>query len=442
MALSGPAPQSGMGFDVRDGVVAPARRSAFIPCDSRRASPAEMRESMSVLDLRVANADGRDAPSVDPRYFDVTRAVENIDRLVAKYPAIASKVDLSALPGAAKTHEGRSIFALKLTSGKGAASGKPAVVIVAQHHARELNAGFIAQAAMERIAAGYGVDPSITKLLDEREVYIVPIVNPDGVHTVFNEERMWRKNKSKNGDGSRGVDINRNYPFLWGLCGTSASGSSEIYKGPSAGSEPEVRTMMALQRELRPELLIDFHNHGNEVLELYPPCAKVDKAVKQFDAHYLGRLAQPMGFHTREASGSGEGPHWHWSEGTLSYLIEVGTAFQPRFEESIEDEKKVWKGLEAALTTWAPAARGQVIGADGQPLAATFTVKQPIYNHGEHASSRASDGRFSLWLPLGTWDVEVSAPGHATKLVQVKVEKYDQAAALDVKLDRALEAVA
>lgn len=439
-AKSPTAPKSGMGFDTVDGVAAAPGRNAFTVKDTRRASPAELHECMSLLELRVANADGRDAPSVDPRYFDVTRAVENIDKLVAKYPAIASKVDLSALPGAAKTHEGRSIFALKLTNNT--TSGKPAVVILAQHHARELNAGFIAQAAMDRIAQAYGSNPAITKLLDEREVYVIPIVNPDGVATVFGEERMWRKNKSKNSDGSRGVDINRNYPFLWGMCGTSNSGSSEIYKGPSPGSEPEVQTMMAVQRELRPELLIDFHNHGNEVLDLYPPCAKVDKAVKAFDNHYLERLAQPMGFHTRQPSGSGEGPHWHWSEGTLSYLVEVGTAFQPRFEESIEDEKKVWKGLEAALTTWAPAFRGKVTGEGGQPLTATFTVKQPIYSHGERATSRASDGRFHLWLPVGTWDVEVSAPGHASKTIQVKVDKYDQAQALDVQLTKALDAVA
>ncbi len=429
------------GFTSNDAVAKAARRNDFMPKDTRRASPAEMHEAMSLLALRVANADGSDAPSIDPRYFDVTRAVARIDEMVAKYPTIATKVDLSALPGAAKTHEGRSIFALKL-SGKPVAGGKPAVVIVAQHHARELNAGFIAQAAMERIASGYGKDAALTKLLDEREVYIVPIVNPDGVNTVFTEERMWRKNKAKNSDGSRGVDINRNYPFLFGACGTSEQGSSEVYKGPSAASEPEVRTMMAVQRELRPELYIDFHNHGNEVLELYPPCADVSSAMKAMDQHYIDRLAKPMGFHSRAPSGSGEAPHWHWSEGTLSYLIEVGSAFQPRVEETIEDEKKVWQGLSAALTTWAPAARGRITSADGTPIHAKLTVKQPLFNHGEHSASRASDGRFSLWLPKGTWDVEVTAKGHAPKVVQVKVDAYDQAMTLDVKLDRATDMVA
>jgi hypothetical protein len=408
--------------------------------DLRRASPAQVREGISALALR-AGLDSIEDSGLDPRYFDVTRAVEKIDQMVAKYPAIASKVNLSELPGAAKTHEGRDMFALKLGNKK-ATGSRPCVFIVAQHHARELNAVVMAVSAMDRIAQAYGNDPAITKLLDERDVYIVPIVNPDGVNTVWTEERYWRKNRAKNADGSRGVDINRNYPFLHGLCGSSSQGSSEVFHGSAPGSEPEVRTMMAVQKNLRPELLIDFHNHGNEVLNLYPPCAKVDTQMKAFSDHYVERLKTPMGFDSREASGSGEGPQWHWSQGTLSFLIEVGSAFQPPFEETLEDAKKVWKGLEQALTTWAPAARGKVSSADGQPLEATFTVKQPLFKHGEHASSRASDGRFSLWLPKGTWDVEVAAPGHEPKVVQVKVEAYDQPVAIELKLDRAKAMVA
>lgn len=400
----------------------------------RQAGAAALRDGVSLLALRVANSEARVAPALDPRYFDVARSVAHIDGLVAKYPAIASKVNLSELPGASKTHEGRSIYALRLSGAK--AEGKPVVVIAAQHHARELNSSIMAVRAMERIAAGYGVDPALTKLLDERDVYVVPMVNPDGVNTVWTDQRMWRKNRSPNADGSRGTDPNRNYPFLHGLCGSSNTGSSETYHGAAPGSEPETRTMMALQRALRPELYIDFHNSGNEVLDLYPPCAKVDSKVLELANTYRDRLRAPMGFGAREPSASGEAPHWYWSQGTLAYLIEVGTAFQPRFEETIEDEKRVWKGLESALTTWRPSARGRVTGEGGEAVEATFTVKQPIFAHGEHSASRA-DGLFHLWLPKGTWDVEVAAPGYATQTVQIVVDAYDKAQPLDVQLKRA-----
>ncbi|MEZ0312710.1 MAG: M14 family zinc carboxypeptidase, partial [Myxococcota bacterium] len=301
----------------------------------------------------------------------------------------------------------------------------------------ELNSGFMAMSAMERLASGYGTDPAITKLLDERDVYIVPVVNPDGVRAVWSEQRMWRKNRAANADGTTGVDVNRNYPFLFGACGSSGSGSSEVFRGPSAGSEPEVRTMMALQRAVRPELYVDFHSYGNEVLSLYPPCATVTPEMKAMGKRYADQLRAPMGFATRAPSGSGEAPHWYWSQGTLSYLVEVGNAFQPRFEDTVRDEQKVWAGLKEALTTWAPAARGRVTDSAGTPLVATFTVQQPIFRHGETLSSRAGDGAFSLWLPVGTWDVVVSAEGYAPKTVRVTVETYDQTQALDVRLEPA-----
>lgn len=380
---------------------------------------------------------GLDAPQLDPRYFDVTRAVQHIDQLVARYSSLAMKVDLSALPGAAKTHDGESIMALKLAGSSAPGVTRPAVVIAAQHHAREINSGYVAISAMDRLTSGYGTDPAITKLLDERDVYVVPVVNPDGVRAVWTEQRMWRKNRTPNADGTTGVDVNRNYPFLFGACGSSASGASDVFRGPAPASEPEVRTMMALQRAVRPELYIDFHSYGNEVLGLYAPCATVTPEMQTLSKHYNERLRTPMGFGNRPPSGSGEGPQWYWSQGSLAYLVEVGNAFQPRFEDTVRDEAKVWSGLKDALTTWAPAARGHVTDAQGAPVEATFTVQQPIFKHGETLSSRASDGAFSLWLPVGTWDLVVSAPGYAPKTERVTVDAYDRPQALEVRLDRA-----
>ncbi len=174
----------------------------------------------------------------DTRYFDGPRALAHMDAMIAKYPELASKLDLTTLPGAAKTHEGRGMFALRLTSRKG--TGKPAIVIAAQHHARELNCGYVACSLMEQLASSYGKDARITKLLDEREVYIIPHVNPDGINTVWTSQNMWRKNRSVNADGTTGTDLNRNYTFVWGGCGASTQGSSRDLRGKSLrGASPK-----------------------------------------------------------------------------------------------------------------------------------------------------------------------------------------------------------
>jgi murein tripeptide amidase MpaA len=87
----------------------------------------------------------------------------------------------------------------------------------------------------------YGTDPEATYLVDNREMYFVPCFNPDGYEynrqTDPNGGGMWRKNRRNNG-GSYGVDLNRNFGYMWGYddLGSSPIPSSETYRGPSAFS--------------------------------------------------------------------------------------------------------------------------------------------------------------------------------------------------------------
>ncbi len=73
---------------------------------------------------------------------------------------------------------------------------------------------------MYYILENYGVDDEITDIVDNTELYFVPCVNPDGY--VYNQMEspqgggMWRKNRRNNGDGSFGVDLNRNFGYKWG----------------------------------------------------------------------------------------------------------------------------------------------------------------------------------------------------------------------------------
>jgi hypothetical protein len=262
------------------------------------------------------------------------------------------------------------------------------------------------------------------------------MVNPDGVNFVWTSNNLWRKNRRNNGT-SFGVDLNRNYPFLWGLCGASTTSSSDIYRGPSAGSEPEVEVMRNLIARVRPEIYLDFHSYGQDVLRMWAPCATVNPTMQAFQQHYCDDLRSPMGFSTRDPSGSGEAPQDHYSSGgSLSFLIEVGTDFQPAFTATVAEEGIVWPGVRQAITTWRPALRGHVLSTLGSaPLAATITFAPNLFNHGEVTKSRALDGRYGLWLPLGTWNVTFAAPGHLSRTLPVTVASLDSPVALDVLLE-------
>jgi hypothetical protein len=373
---------------------------------------------------------------IDAGYYTVAEVEAEIDALVAAYPALARKVNLSTLPGGMPTHEGRPIYALKVSDNVLIDEDEPAIVIAAQHHARELNSPHMVIRAMQRVLADQASDPAIAAVVASHELWFVPMVNPDGVHHVWNVYNYWRKNRRNNGS-SYGVDLNRNYPFLWGLCGASTTPSSDTYRGPSAGSEPETVTMRNLVAWLRPEVYLDVHSHGRDVLRMWAPCANVHPTMQAFQQLYCDDLRTPMGYDTRDPSASGEAPEDHYaSGGTLSFLIEVGTDFQPPFSATVAEEALVWPGIRRVLTTWSPAVRGHVRSSLGSaPLAATITFAPGVLNHGEVTKSRARDGRYGLWLPVGSWNVTFSAPGHQSRTLPVTVAALNAPLQLDVLLE-------
>ena len=137
------------------------------------------------------------------------------------------------------------------------------------HHAREPQGLHVSLWFLLFLVEEYGSDPLATYLVDEREIYFVPVVNPDGY--VYNQQQapggggMWRKNRRNNGGGSFGVDLNRNYSYNWGYdnSGSSSNPDSEVYRGPSAASEPETQAMISFisSRDFRTALSI--HTFSN-----------------------------------------------------------------------------------------------------------------------------------------------------------------------------------
>lgn len=393
----------------------------------------QVQSFQQTFDQALATA-GIDAPP--DAYYTVAEIEAAIDAEVAAHPTLAQKVDLSALPGGMQTHDGNSIYALKISDNVASDEDEPAIFVIAQHHARELNSPHMVIGSMQRVLAAYATDPALQAVVDGYELYFVPMVNPDGVDHVWNVDEFWRKNRRANPGGSFGVDLNRNYPFLWGQCGASTNQSSNTYRGPSPGSEPETVTMRNAIATLRPEVYIDFHSSGQEVLRTYAPCANVPATTAALIEHYCDDLRAPMTYSKRDPSASGEAPEDHWSSGgTLSYLIEIGTSFQPDFSLTVTEEARVWPGVQHALTSWRPAVRGHVTSSDNNlPLEATITFTPNTFAEGEETRSRARDGRYGLWLPLGSWTVTYDAPNHLPTSIQVTVTNYDQPVVHDIVL--------
>ena len=156
---------------------------------------------------------------------------------------------------------GQPIVAYKVTAdAKRTRDGaRPAVLYNAVQHAREWIAAETERRLFEYVLANkdqrYG--PGIRRLLSQRELWFVPIVNPDGYDYTFTApgNRLWRKNlRDNDGDGQiteqDGVDPNRNWPTKWNydLEGASGDRTNETYHGSGPGSEPEVQALRRLER--------------------------------------------------------------------------------------------------------------------------------------------------------------------------------------------------
>src|SRR5262249_18828970 len=147
--------------------------------------------------------------------------------------------------------QGRPIWGLRLGKTVSGPDTRPVAFFNALTHAREPEGMQALFYFVDDLLSKYGTDPSSTFLLDHRVIYIVPVVNPDGYR--FNQENYdslgfpgyHRKNlRDTNGDGvsqieTDGVDINRNYGYMWGGPGASTSVTDVTYRGAGPFSEPE-----------------------------------------------------------------------------------------------------------------------------------------------------------------------------------------------------------
>ncbi len=197
-------------------------------------------------------------------YHNFTEVVSILDQLSAQYPQImGAKVSLG------QSIEGRDVWAVKISDNPGVDENEAEVRFDSLHHAREPMSMESSLYYMIWLLENYGTDPLATFLVNERETWFVPVVNPDGY--VYNETTnpngggMWRKNRRNNPGSSFGVDLNRNYPFRWGFddSGSSPSASSSTYRGTAPASEPEVQAMVAFFASRNFRTALSSHSYSN-----------------------------------------------------------------------------------------------------------------------------------------------------------------------------------
>ncbi|GAA2657585.1 M14 family metallopeptidase [Streptomyces aculeolatus] len=214
-----------------------------------------------------------DFPPADSGYHNYAEMTAEIDRIIGEQPDLVSKQVIGT------SHEGRDIVAVKISDNVSADEDEPEVLFTHHQHAREHLTVEMALYLMGEFADGYGTDQRITDVVDGREIWIVPDLNPDGgeYDIATGAYRSWRKNRQPNsGSSAVGTDLNRNWDYQWGCCGgSSGSPSSDTYRGSAGESAPEVKVVADFARsrvvggEQQITAGIDFHTYSELVLWPY-----------------------------------------------------------------------------------------------------------------------------------------------------------------------------
>ena len=218
----------------------------------------------------LERASTMDFPPRDAAYHNYAETIAEVNRVVAAYPSIASKRVLGT------SYEGRQIVAVKISDNVGTDENEPEVLYDANHHAREHLTVEMALYLLNQFTSGYASDSRVKSVVDSRELWIIPTVNPDGSEydVATGSYRSWRKNRQPNsGSSNVGTDLNRNYGYRWGCCGgSSGSTGSETYRGTQAFSAPETRVIRDFVNSRvvggvqQIKAAMDFHSYSELVL--------------------------------------------------------------------------------------------------------------------------------------------------------------------------------
>ncbi len=190
------------------------------------------------------------------------------------------------------TWEKRRVHAFRIGAGTGGDRSRPAVCFLGGVHGREWGSPdiliYFAVRLLRAYRDGHGFKlgrrevtaAQVRRLVETMDIIVLPQVNPDGRKFSMERSAMWRKNRrpAPRGHGTRsvGVDINRNFPFLWRFkryfaAGTVDSshrpGDYESYIGPREASEPETRNVIwLLDRFPNIRYMVDLHSYGETIL--------------------------------------------------------------------------------------------------------------------------------------------------------------------------------
>jgi murein tripeptide amidase MpaA len=330
---------------------------------------------------------------------------------------------------------------------------EPAVLFTGVHHAREPLGALICEAILEELLAHYGKSERHTRLVDSLEIWLVPVVNPDGYDYIMRNQLQfpwWRKNlRDNNGDGVfdplvDGVDLNRNYDFNWEE-GGDGNPASWFYRGSSPFSEREIQALRDLAWRENFLVGVSYHSYGESVLYPWgnyhrPPDQELIFDIAQRCAEKIDRLSGNGGYNVLPLNGRvGQSSVWMYGElGAMDYIIETGENYFAAPEDIPRIARENVKGalflLERSLGS---GVNGHVRDRlTGKPIAAEIHANGCEASYVKCRRSDSFHGRFDRLLFPGNYTIEIRAPGYKTEVLAGVPVRQNAMTPLEITLAR------
>ncbi|MDP7128804.1 MAG: M14 family metallopeptidase, partial [Candidatus Marinimicrobia bacterium] len=268
--------------------------------------------------------------------YTFAEAVAKMDSLALSYPGIVAAKD-----SIGTSIEGRTIWSFKVSDNPEQDELEPEILFTGITHAREplsmMNQFYFVQWLCEN----YSSDPIAQYLVDKRELWFIPVINPDGY--VYNESiapnggGMHRKNRRDTGCGDgrqRGVDLNRNYGYEWGAdnSGSSPDSCSSTFRGDSAFSEPETQAVRDFILSHEFSNVLHYHSYSNVLIHSWGDGTLPDEPdlttlreigweMTKYNGYQVGTGYETIGYGV-----NGDAVDWSYGDaGLIAYTPEIGS---------------------------------------------------------------------------------------------------------------------
>jgi hypothetical protein len=359
------------------------------------------------LPIEILYQDARDAVGTDLEYHTYDSMVAELNQILADHPAITRLISLG------KSVQNRDIWAMRVTDNPTVEEAEGEIQILGNMHGNEKIGTEVSMYALNYLTNNYPSNPQVRNLVDNREIWFVPMPNPDGT------TRNSRENVN-------GIDLNRDFGYMWDHWGRS----------PSAFSQVEVKAVRNLVEANNLSISIDYHSGTEYVIYpwgFFPDLTRDDDYFEYMCDPYGSWAGYPVGPIYREmyeVHGS-SCDYEYGSHGTMGFCVELSYSYAPPASQIEGICQANLNGVLNCIDLAGRGLQGRITDVStGDPVRAMVNVVEidwPVYTD-------PVVGDYHRPLLTGTYTVRVSASGYQTQTISNVNVDQNTVTTLDVQL--------